>query len=75
MGCSKDKNARCPFYRGTSASTIGCEGPVDRSKTTHAFEDESERDLFKQHNCDKWYKYCPWYVGLMTKYGDELVRE
>lgn len=75
MSDGKDKNAQCPFYRGVGRRSIGCEGVTDESTATLLFESEELRDAFKAEKCDAWFKYCPYYCGLMTKYGDELVRK
>ena len=77
MGCSKDAYASCPFYRGVDGKKkyIKCEGPDGSEGDIIPFRN---REFFSHHleyYCEEWYKYCPIYFGLMTKYGDEVERE
>ena len=71
-----DSFALCPFFRCTNdGRSIGCEGPVEGATIAISFSDTKALRVFKAYNCDKWYKYCPIYYGLITKYGDEVERE
>ena len=77
MGGSKDAYVTCPFYRGVDGRNrlVKCEGPDGSDGITIAFRNQARFAHHINYYCEQWYKYCPIYYGLMTKYGDELVRE
>lgn len=64
-------DARCPFYRRDTASTVTCEGPVEESTVQIRFGRVCDCDIQVSGYCCGAYQYCPIYRAVMEDRYDE----
>lgn len=63
-----DVDARCPFFMGSSKTTIICEGITNRCSLTTMWATKDERNKHKHQFCDNNYKKCSIACMLDSKY-------
>ena len=67
-----DRDAFCPFYRGTRGKTsILCEGPIARSWITLTLKNRKAFDSYRSSRCNtKDCEECPVYKIANEKYEE-----
>ena len=73
-GSWRKRDAACPFYRHDKEATkeITCEGVFDRSKLTHKFRRQRDREQQLTLFCAADFTKCEIYRAIMeAKYPDD----
>lgn len=62
--------AKCPFYTCEESIRIMCEGIQQNSSVHIVFGMVKQRQTYSREYCQRDYKQCIQYQGLMHKYDD-----
>lgn len=66
-----EKYAKCPFFQKSMKRAVTCEGLVNKTTMTVAFEHIETKRLFFRETCCEDFEHCPVYKSLMReKYED-----
>lgn len=65
-----DVEALCPYYKGSNAKQISCEGITEGSITILSFSSKEKRNKQRRIFCNQRYENCEVFRMLEEKYED-----